>query len=189
MKSYISKISLITLFSCIAILEGCNNEPTSLGEAILKTLLPKDGSWIGETNQNEDVFFDVINHGTQIASGMEITIFFSEWWGYGRATITRMAHLSINDNKFTWSGYDFYVYGNFEKSSQCTGNFSLSGNTGYPYYYSYSASGTWKADWKLNPGGLAKNIENQELTKETEKCTIEIKNDDATIKIDLHFFK
>ena len=150
--------------------------------------LNKDGYWSGNTSQNRDISFNVINAGTQIDRGIEITIYASEYWGSVTVTITGGNILDINDNKFTWSSSNFSVQGTFENATHCVGDFSLSGNTGYPNYLSYSAAGTWTADWKSASKSRTKHIEDPELIEGIEQHIEKIVNNNA-IKITLHLYK
>jgi hypothetical protein len=115
--------------------------------SLLMLLRAKDGSWEGTTSQSRDIMFAVSNQGTQIDSGLTITMFCSEYWGTVTITVTRLNPLSITDNEFTWIGSDFNVKGDFESTTHSTGIFSVSGNTGYPFYLPYSTAGSFSADW------------------------------------------
>ena len=82
----------------------------------------------------------------------------------------------------------FSVKGTFENATYCTGVFSLSDNTGYPYYLPYSATGTWTADWKSVSKGLTKHVVDPELIEGIEQY-IEKIVDDTAIKITLRLYK
>jgi len=150
---------------------GCSDEPTGLGEAIRMTQQPKDGNWSGLTSQNKNISFNVSNQGTRVNPEFKITVFCSEYWGTITTTITikQMSPLTIHDNKFTLSLTGLTVKGTFENATQCIGNFSLSDNTGYPNYLSYSTSGTWATDWNPLSENLSKPAQDYELTGETEQ--------------------
>ncbi|MFB0515364.1 MAG: hypothetical protein ACETWG_02020 [Candidatus Neomarinimicrobiota bacterium] len=149
---------------------------------------PQDGHWYGQTSQYRDIFFDVSNQGTQIDEGMKIVIYCEEYWGTATVTLTRITPLDIINNEFTWSASGFSVNGIFENATHCTGNFSLSGNTGYPYYLSYSAAGTWATDWVSALKSLTKQVADTELIEGTEQYIEKIADSDA-INITLNLRK
>lgn len=152
-------------------------------------LRAKDGFWQGNTSQNRNISFTVINQGTEIDSGMTITIFCSEYWGTVTITLTRTAPLSMTDNEFIWSGSGFSVDGIFETSTHSAGDFSISGNTGYPYYLSYSASGTWTADWISAPSSLTRRSVNEGLTERMGQYATQKRMDNEIVKITYQLFE
>lgn len=166
----------------VTVSDGRGGEAKS-SAAFVVELRAKDGAWEGKTSQNRDISFTVINQGTEIDSGMTVTLFCSEYWGTVTITLTRTVPFSITDNEFTWSGSEFTVDGTFETSTHCTGDFSVSGNTGYPYYLPYSASGTWTADWISGSGALTKRSINKRLTERAEQYTVEKKMANEIVKI------
>jgi hypothetical protein len=187
MRSLIQKV-LILMIGSFAIMMGCSNEPMGLGEVLLKTLYPKDGRWSGKTSQNKDISFDVSKQGTQIDAGLTIGFYCSEYWGYVNGTIERTVPTPINGNQFDYNSSGFSIGGVFENSTSCTGDFSISGNTGYPNYLSFSGSGTWTADWKSGSGSLSKPVVDPGLIEEKEQYTEKIVGYNI-IKITFHFLK
>ena len=166
----------------ITVSDGNGGEDKSSTSFIMH-LRAKDGAWQGSTNQGRNISFTVINHGTQIDSGLTITIVCSEYWGTATITITRTVPLSITDNKFSWSGSSFTVNGTFETTSHCSGNFSISGNTGYPSYLPYSASGTWTTDWISESGESIKSPAVEQPIEKEKRSSVVKKMANARVKI------
>jgi len=187
MKPNLAKILLLVTLAYSIFMTGCEDEPMGLGEAVLKTLLPTDGRWSGRTSQEKNVSFDVINQGTEIDSGFVITLAIDEWWGYGTVILERLKPLPIEDRKFTMSASSFCINGNFRDPKSCSGDFDLSGNTGYPYYLSYSTEGTWNTKW-LQPHSDSLSKPNAKATDKNQYSIKQIiETDENMITITLLF--
>ena len=191
MKTSIMKRLFLIMFWSIFFMMGCSDEPLGLGEALIKTLHPNDGLWSGSTSQEKDISYDVINQGTQIDSGLVITISFNEYWGHGYVIVELLTPTSIKDNTFSWSDYGFSLNGTFESEicTNCRGDFSLSTNTGYPRYLPVSASGTWHANWQSSPHKLSTCGSCSALTKGIELDSIKKLVATNVVKISLYVLK
>jgi hypothetical protein len=143
MKTVVLKFLCIIL-PIIVVVSGCSKDPASPEPVNTK---PKDGYWSGSTNQNKDVTFSVCEKGTEVDSGFVIHMYISESWGYGHAKYTRIVPTNIENEEFSFDGGGISVQGEFDKRTACSGNFALAGTTGYPYYFPFSVSGTWDAEW------------------------------------------
>ena len=182
MKTLFVKLTLLSTVCFIVFITGCTegplginfgSEPTGLGEALINTMLPKDGVWIGKTNQDEKISFIVSQKGTQVDS-LQIKMLIDEWWGHGWVRIKMLKSFPIEDMKFNYDCSSFEISGTFKNSTLCTGEFYYSGNTGYPYYYSYTTDGTWTADWSTsNTGIFPKQGSNNTLPDGTAEYHIE----------------
>lgn len=198
MKPLSVKMILLSTLCFMVFMTGCSDgptglnfgtEPTGLGEAILKTLLPMDGLWFGKTSQDENISFTVSQGGSQVDS-LAIKMLFDEYWGYGWIKIKMLKSIPIVDMKFNYDGSSFDISGTFENSTYCTGKFNSSGTIGYPYYYSYSTEGTWTATWSMsNTGNLSKQSTNNALPDGKAEYAIKDVIDNDSVKITLHILE
>jgi len=177
--------AVLILIVFATLMAGCTIDTLGLGEAILKVLTPKAGSWAGTTSQNKSVTYTVGEGGTQIEPGMRVGFFCQESWGTVSGYYVCNISIPIEGNKFDYDGSSINVGGTFGSTSTCTGTFSLAGNTGYPYYLTFSASGTWNTTWQ---SAAAKNsIEN--IQAEGDGIYLEQKHGDSVIKMVVHLNK
>jgi hypothetical protein len=175
------------MFAIIAFMTGCKDDPTSPGDSLVITH-PKDGYWAGQTSQGKDVSFMVSNKGTQVDSGFVITMSINEWWGYGYATYTRIKSIDIEEKKFSFDGSGISIQCEFENRTECTGNFAMSGTTGYPSYYSFSAAGTWEAEWLSSQAeGLHELMGTEALAKGKGEAFVE-QQIDGNSKVIITYF-
>lgn len=154
-------VTAIFLFNMVFLLNGCSQSPTGLGEALIKITPPIDGSWSGTTSQQENIKFSVLEDGTKV-SGLSITIYISETWGYGEITYKPPNICTVVNDEFEIF-YDFFgVTGKFNNAVDCSGTFYCDD---YVYemltdstyiIYPFSASGSWTAG--LYTEALIKNI-------------------------------